>query len=278
MTAERKLESKIGAFVLIGALILVIMIFSIKDVRSFFRPRQELQIVFEHVSGIKNGSPVRLAGIEVGEVKNIRLFYNETLGRSQVAVTASLDQQVQVREDFEAYIGSLGLVGEKYIEIMPGSQRAPLLGKKDRLIGYVPPSMEEVAESGQLLMEQLRQLTGSLNQVIGDENMRNRLKGTVANSEELTAEMRKLVQTSNRILERVDAGEGTLGRLLTDDTLYEDVREMVADLKKHPWKLLIRTPESKRDERPAAEKEKPGPGKAGGSYLYRRLDLGGAGQ
>ena len=185
---------------------MTVLIFSVKEF-YFLKPRYNIRAVFNFVNGIQVGAPVRLAGVEVGEVEKINLFYNEELEKTQVEIFARLRKDAEIPQDSRVHINTLGLLGERYLEIAPGKDYTQLFKEGGTLMGADPVSITEVTEMGYQIGLKL------------DETIRN----------------------FNAILGKIKTGEGTLGRLLSDDKLYEDLEYLLKDIKEHPWKLLRKT-------------------------------------
>ncbi len=198
-------EVKVGIFILIGFIILFVMIFSIGEV-YFFRPGYHINVTFNFANGIAMNAPVRLAGIEVGEVDNIRIYYDTNEERTKVELSAWIKRDVSIEEDAEAVINTLGLLGEKYLEVFPGKSKR-FLADNSVLAGIDP---------------------------ISTENM--------------TIELKKLLDTLVTVAERIEKGEGTVGRLLTDDSLYQNLEDFTADIKKNPWKLMNKPRDTEKRE------------------------------
>lgn len=195
---ERSFEIKVGIFILVGIILLFIIIFSIGNV-YIFEKVYRIKVVFNYVSGLGESAPVRFAGVGVGNIEDIHIFYDLDEKRTKIKVIAKVKQFVRIEKDSRAVINTLGLLGEKYLEIFPGTNTSEFLKDGDTIIGQDPIAMEDVTS----------QLTG----MIGD------MKG---------------------IIGRINAGEGTVGKLLVEEEIYCDLRDFVKDIKAHPWKLLHR--------------------------------------
>jgi len=188
-------EVKVGIFILIGFIILFIMIFSIGEV-YLLKPGYHIKVTFNFANGIAMNAPVRVAGIEVGEIDNIRIYY-DTLGqRTKVELSAWIKKNVVIEEDAEAVINTLGLLGEKYLEIFPGKSKR-FLEEGSVLVGIDP---------------------------ISTENM--------------TMELKKILDSLSVVMERLKNGEGTAGKLLTDESIYNNLEAFTEDIKENPWKLM----------------------------------------
>ncbi len=240
-------EIKVGLFVFIAFVLLAVMIFSISD---FYTSQAQytypLRVRFSFVNGIDTGAPVRVAGVKVGEVRTIGVYRDESTQKVQVEVGIRLSRDAVLEEDAIATINTLGLLGEKYLEVIPGTPGKRTLTANEILVGKDSVSTERLVESSYQTVQELRGAVGSLNQVIGDPQTQEALKETLANSKEATAQLTLFLTQANETMGKINRGEGTIGQLLTKDDLYKDLKGLTEDLKAHPWKLFFHPKESKR--------------------------------
>ena len=238
MFTKSSFELKVGIFIFIGIVILSVIVFSIGNFYGVKRG-YVLNMLFNFANGISVGAPVRYAGVEVGEVQDIEVYFDEKENIPMIRLRIWVAQNTWVNEDASATINTLGLLGEKYLEIIPGTREARLLQKGDTLRGKDPISTEELTRETKKTLTKVDKMIESINKIVGDEEFRASLKNTLANLETLSSEL-------SEVMTVVRKGEGTIGKFFTDDKLYNDIDEMVLDIKKHPWKLLYRPKESKK--------------------------------
>ncbi len=238
-------EIKIGLFIFIAFILLSVAIFSISDFYTV-RPQYGLRVRFGFAGGIQVGAPVRLAGVGIGEVKYVRMFRDEANQRVQAELGVQVNKEAAIEEDAVAYINTLGLIGEKYLEIVPGTPGARLFSGGEILQGRDSVPVERFLDASYRAVQEIEQTVASVNSVLGNEATKNALKGTLKNSQEATAQLSELLKQANDVMSKIRNGEGTVGHLLTKDDLYVDIKEAVADVKAHPWKLLYRPKEAKR--------------------------------
>ncbi|MCX5678363.1 MAG: MlaD family protein [Candidatus Omnitrophica bacterium] len=219
METTKAFEIKVGAFILAGVVIGFLIIFSIGDI-NLSKTGYKIAVKFDFASGIGAAAPVRLSGVGVGRVDGVNVVYSDKEKKSYAEVRAWIQSDARIEEDAKITINTLGLLGEKYLEIYPGTPGASLVKDGAVLVGQNPVVMEKLTEN--------------------------------------------LVDLSNSvttIVKRLENGEGTIGKLLVEDGVYNDLRSIMGnvkdfssdlkstgtnfkdfseDLKKHPWKLLAR--------------------------------------
>lgn len=246
MAAPATREVKVGLFVFIAFVLLAVVVFSISD---FYTTQAQytypLRLRFNFVNGIETGAPVRVSGVQVGEVRSVRVYRDEANQRMQVEMGVRISRDAQLEEDSVAYVNTLGLLGEKYIEIVPGTPGARLLTSGEILMGKDSVSTEKLMETSYSAVQELQKAVGSFNAVMGDPATQENIKGTLSNSQEATQQLTIFLTQANGVMTKIARGEGTVGRLLTQDDLYQDLKDLTADLKAHPWKLFFHPKEKK---------------------------------
>lgn len=196
MDKTQAFELKVGIFIMIGIMILFIIVFSIGDI-NLSKNGYRIKVLFNFASGIGPSAPVRLAGVGVGQVEGIHVIYDTKEKKTKAELTAWIQDSIKIEKDSVVTINTLGLLGEKYLEIFPGTAGTPIMKASETIVGKDPVPMEKITE-----------------------NLAN------------------LSDSVNVIVQRLKNGEGTIGKLLTDETIYKDLEAFVKDIKAHPWKLL----------------------------------------
>jgi phospholipid/cholesterol/gamma-HCH transport system substrate-binding protein len=200
---KTKLEMKVGIFVFIGIAILVTGVLMIGKFKMW-TSGYHIKVSYNFVNGIKVGAPVRFAGLDVGEVKQIHIAFVPEECKTKITVVGWVRKEVKIPLDSTAWVNTLGLLGEKYLEIMPGKDYAHCLPPEGTLVGIDPIAMHEVVR-----------LAKGITEDIGD------------------------------FVTKIKNKEGTIGKLLFDDTIYYELEALVKDIRKHPWKLFWKTKEKK---------------------------------
>lgn len=195
---KTKLEFKVGVFVFFGLIVLIVFVLSIGDFKDW-SSGYHLKFTFNFINGVKIGAPVRYAGVEVGEVKEIK-FVSYSGQKTKVELLCWIPKKINIPADSTIWINTLGLLGEKYVEIMPGQDFQKYLSVNESLAGNDPIAMHELIDLG-----------------------------------------KKITDDFGAIVSKMKNGSGTIGRLIADDTIYNEVEALILDLKKHPWKLFWKT-------------------------------------
>jgi phospholipid/cholesterol/gamma-HCH transport system substrate-binding protein len=184
--------AKIGVFMLIVLAILGFFVLKIEDL-PLGRGAQgrTVKAVFDSVAGLDNKSAVRVAGVRVGKVADIKLRPD---GKAEV--TLELDKDVQLHGNAAAKVANLGLLGEKYVELDPGTVDVPLLPAEQQNIvlrGSQPVSMDDVTNQVAAIANDVKAITASLRGVMGGPAGQQRLEDIVVNVGEITRQVRELI-------------------------------------------------------------------------------------
>jgi phospholipid/cholesterol/gamma-HCH transport system substrate-binding protein len=247
MAQRWTLEIKVGAFIVLGMALFITFLFAIGDLSTAFQPGYRVRVLFDSAIGITDGSPVQYAGVEVGKVQGVQLRRATTPAEPKVQLVVVLPTTVTVRSDDIAAISTFGLLGEKYLEITPGPGAGEIVGPDGALVGKPPVSTEHVIERSNEVLTELKQTLQGINTLVGDPEARIYLKEALKEARDATRNWKALGERLNVGMSYAESGQGSLGRLLYDDTLYLQIASFVEDIRAHPWKLLSRSRTSKTD-------------------------------
>lgn len=183
--------AKVGIVMLIALVVLGYFVLRIEDISlSRSKKMHEVKAVFDDVAGLDNESAVRIAGVRKGHVTNIKV---QPDGRA--VVTMAVDDDVPLHSNAQAKVANLGLLGEKYIELDPGTQQAPVLSQQGSvtLPGTQPASFDDVTDQVKAIADDVKAITTSLRAVAGGQQGQERLDQIVENVRAITSEVRALV-------------------------------------------------------------------------------------
>lgn len=185
---------KVGVVVTVTLLIIFFVIVFSGRIEPLFKEKSLLNIYISDVKGLSKGNPVRVSGVEIGSVKDIKL--SKEYG---TVVKVSIDENVlsYLRSDSKATVQTIGLLGDKYIEIFPGQSQQPLDISKG-IYGYPETEAREIIEIA----------SSTINRVEG------------------------LVSRIDFLITKVEKGEGTISKLINDPSLYNNLNLSISELKK----------------------------------------------
>ncbi len=232
MTTKSRIELAVGVFIVIGLFILVSFVFFIKDFQ-IVKPGYNFNIIFGFANGVKIGAPVRLSGVDVGEVKDIDIFSNYSAGTTIVKVKVWVNNRARVPQDSQVWINTLGILGEKYIEIIPGKNYNLMVQPDQNINGSDPVPMDEITKEARKIVAKLEDALGGFNEILDKIKKGEGSLGKLIYDDSMYTNINELVV-------KLNSGQGTIGKLISDDTIYKNLEEMSDDIKRHPWKLLFK--------------------------------------
>lgn len=227
-------QVRVGLVLMLGLVVLALGIFFIGNIGDVFGTRYRLVTLMESAAGLVPGAPVQVAGQNVGQVDRVEFIRPEERPESGEAVAVWLGVNVsirdQIRADSRARVRTQGLLGDRLIDIEPGSADSPLLSEGDTLPAAPALSYEELLAQAADAVQALITLSGDLTATLGRVAAGEGSLGQLLVDDALYGSLVALNENLNRVIEPVARGEGALGRLLTDDALYERLVEATAGL------------------------------------------------
>jgi phospholipid/cholesterol/gamma-HCH transport system substrate-binding protein len=209
---SQKYETVVGLFVVASLAALLIMVLIIARQEGLWQDYVEYKAVFKNIGGLRKGSEVRLAGVMVGSVTNVSV---RTDGKILVTFEVLAQNREQIREDSAATIGTIGLLGDRSLDLTPGTAEKPILPPGGLVAATEPLDLQDLLaraapslDSIQKAFNNLAKITEEMSDPKGD------FKQSLANIRET--------------FQKINAGEGTLGLLVSDPKLYKHTLETVA--------------------------------------------------
>ncbi len=245
---------KIGIFVLAAFVVLIIFIFYLGSKEKLFSSTSELKARFSTVSNLRKGAEIDLAGINVGSVTDIRLPRN---ARDSVTVTLKVltDALKLIHTDSKAVISTQGLIGDKVIFLTMGGDSTAALQPGSTIEGVAPQDFSKIYDTLSAAVSQFDSLAlaatnfvrhmqsgnGTIARLVNDDSLyentnqmmaeaRQTLAAAHQSVDQLSTNFSKLSNSANDIVERINRGEGSLGKLLTKDDIYENARKTSENL------------------------------------------------
>lgn len=177
--------AKLGIFIFFGSVLLVVGIFMLGNKDQLFVSTFNVRAYFKNTEGLRNGASVRFGGIDVGAVKDIKIM-PDTSGRVEVTMRIKEEVRRFIKKDSRASIETEGLVGNKVVIISMGSDKAEPISDNGIILSKEPLSFADVIEETQGILAYTKEMTKNLADIVG----------------------------------KVNKGEGTIGKILNDEELY----------------------------------------------------------
>ncbi|WP_420577722.1 MlaD family protein [Ekhidna sp.] len=232
---------RLGLFVIIGTLFLVMALYFIGNNQNLFGSRFTVHAVFKNVSGLQKGNNVRFSGINVGTVRDIEMI-NDT----SVLVSFILKEEMNqfIRRDAIASLGTDGLLGNRIINVIPGDGSDRLINDGDTLKVYHGIDEDEmfsllertnynvavITNSLVDILKDVKDGKGTVGRLISDSTLANDINETVSNLNASSKRAVEILEELDRNIANVSEGKGTVGMLLNDTTLANNIDQIFEEI------------------------------------------------
>ncbi|SRR5581483_2171504 len=220
--ASKEKSIRVGMLVSIAIIILMVFIFVIGSEQKIFSRKNEYEVRFDSVAGLAEGNPVKISGVTVGVVKDIRLPRDPKAKDVQISLMVDRKYAERIRGDSRARLKKLGLLaGDNYIDITPGSPRFDVVDPGSIIPAQRQTNVDQLISSGEDLVDNFVQISYSLKNVLArvdrGEGLLGELTSTPDTKQRLTDTVLTTLNKTNAILAHVESGKGVVGKLVYDD-------------------------------------------------------------
>ena len=232
-------EAKVGIFVLLGIVILTFFTFRVSKMGGIGVKGYKLTVDFETAAGLEPKANVKMAGVPIGKVEEIRLV------GINARLVLRIRDGVRIPIDSVASIQTQGLLGEKYVEILPGQETDRMLPPGGRVAKTIPPAnLDEIIRKVSRISDDVQKFTNTLSQTLGSEEGKQALTEIIRNTRETTEALRKVVAGNEERLNRILANVDTLSSDLKDISAAnkENLRVTIANLRDFSETLKTEAP------------------------------------
>lgn len=271
--------ARLGIFIFIGTVLLVISIFLLGSKEKLFTSTIEIKAYFTQIEGLKSGAPVRLSGYDIGSVSSVS-FASDTSARVEVKMRIDNDLKHLIRIDSEASIETEGLVGKKIVSITAGSADAAPVESGGTIKSKTPMNISKIIEETESVMGYMKNLTKDFSEIFAKVNKGQGTVGKLINDEGLYKSVVKVTQSADEsmntitkrldeiadlivntsgslksivsnvdavildvknLLNNIEHGEGVLGKLIADKKMADSISTVINNLVKTSEQTRIAT-------------------------------------
>jgi phospholipid/cholesterol/gamma-HCH transport system substrate-binding protein len=222
MRNENKRNLRVGLLVVAALTLVAVTILMVGNRRQLFIRHTRYSTSFLNVTGLERGAPVKLNGVTVGFIEDIELPAGAQQPRIEIRFTLDSRYTERVRSDSKVSIKSMGLLGDKYLEITSGSPDKERILEGGIVPGHDPAELSQFVSTGGDLLQNLISISVSLKTILGrieaGEGLLGELTRTPDSGSHLSENLTQTVATLGSILAKIERGEGLLGRLVSEDS------------------------------------------------------------
>jgi len=219
---------RVGIVITAALVVMFLAIMFSGHIEDIFSPQAVIYADFSDVRGLRPGAPVWFSGIEIGKVRSMAFHKGREI---RVSLAIERDVLQHLRKDSSATILTLGLLGDKYLELGAGSSEAAALRAGDSLVGSTQLEFQDIMEKSKESISRLNDLAKRLDSFIA---MIEEGQGTLPmllKDRALYDNVTDAAKNLSLAIRKVEQGNGTLGRLLSDDKLYVKLESSVSNIK-----------------------------------------------
>ncbi len=259
-------QLRVGLTVILASIALAILIFLMTGTTGLFTPKLILKAYFDNAQGLRVGAPVRLQGVDIGNVINIVVAPSHGLTPVEVSMKVSSKYAGGLHKDSTATLSTAGVLGETFIDIDSTKAKGPQIKNGDVLAIRESPALQDVVKATQgtlqnvdILLKRMDRILafvesgeGSIGKLIYDPELFNRMNATLTElqktvnaissgqgsigklivSDELYVKANGSIDKINAIIDQVESGKGTIGKFLKDPEVYNNTNQTISKANK----------------------------------------------
>jgi phospholipid/cholesterol/gamma-HCH transport system substrate-binding protein len=258
-------QLRVGLTVVAASATLMVLIFLMSGTGGWFTHKITLRSYFDNAQGLREGAPVRLAGVDIGNVKSVRIVNGKPTTPVEVTMKVNTQYSFNLRKDSVTLLSTAGILGETYVDVDSKTAKGPEAVDGDTLEAHDAPQIQDVVRASQGTLENIDILLkrvdrimafiesgqGSIGKVIYDPALYNQLNATVAEfkglvddiqngkgslgplftSDEMYKKAVGAIDKLNAIIDDLQQGRGAAGKLLKDPELYDNANKTIANVR-----------------------------------------------
>lgn len=235
-------DLRVGLLVVVAIVALIAVILTISGDINPFRNQLIVKTKLASVDGLRSGAEVRLAGVKVGQVRRVALLPVPTDQNAtqtvelELAIDPVIDGRPagqRIRKDSKVILGSVGLLGDKVVDIVPGTQKAdPITKNYEEIEGAQETTIRQLISGADDILANFTTLSNTIKQIADKINKGEGTIGKLVTDEALYDNLNRTVAESQKLVRDVREGKGTAGKLISDPQLYNEVNTTLEKIEK----------------------------------------------
>lgn len=231
MSRDPRATARVGLLVMVALALAGVAVFLLGEKQNLFRAKNHYFVRLASANGLQVGAAVQLNGVNVGQV--VKIILPEDMGETQLQVRLAVDARFEqrIRADSQARIKTLGLLGDKFVEISSGSPSSPVVPEEGEIPSAPTTNLEQIVSSGEDLMVNVlaisSQLAAILTRMERGEGLLGELTKDVEPGKKMTVELYATLESLRKAAEKIEGGKGPVPRLLNDQVLGDKLASSV---------------------------------------------------
>lgn len=258
-------QLRVGLTVLFASVTLAVLIFVMSGTGGWFTSKITLRSYFDNAGGLRVGAPVRLSGVDIGNVTSVQIVQGRPTTPVEVTMRVNTKYLFNLRKDSVTLMSTAGILGETFVDVDSSTAKGPAVADGDTLAARDQPDIQDVVRASQGTLQNMDSLLkrvdrivafiesgqGSIGKVIYDPALYNQLNATVAEfkglvddiqsgkgsigplitSDEAYKKVMAAIDKVNLLVDDLQQGKGSAGKLLKDPALYDNANKTIANVR-----------------------------------------------
>lgn len=233
---------RVGLLVIVAFAILILVIFAVSGDIKLFSRSATVKTFMTSVDGLRKGAEVRLSGVKIGSVKEINFtsaIPPDKESHNYIEITMDVSGKIdgvpaieRIRTDSLAVLKGAGVLGDNVIDITPGTQQGQPIRNGGTINSVEQKSVADIINASQKAVSNLNEISSDLKEVTERIRKGEGTIGRLLKDETLYVNLNNTILQTESLISAIKSGQGTAGKLITDPALYDQASTVVADLKK----------------------------------------------
>jgi phospholipid/cholesterol/gamma-HCH transport system substrate-binding protein len=216
-------QLRVGLTVLFASVTLMVLIFVMSGTGGWFTSKITLRSFLDNAGGLREGAPVRLAGVDIGNVTGIRIVDGKPTTPVEVTMKVNTKYKFNLRKDSVTLLSTAGVLGETFVDVDSSAAKGPLATDGDTLAAREQPQIEDVVRASQGTLQNMDALLKRVDRIVAFIESGQGSIGKVIYSPALYDQLNATVLEAKGLMDDIQSGKGSLGPLLTSDEAYKKV-------------------------------------------------------
>jgi phospholipid/cholesterol/gamma-HCH transport system substrate-binding protein len=223
-------QLRVGLTVILASLTLAVLVFLMTGATGLFVPKIKLKAYFDDASGLRMGAPVRLQGVDIGNVVAIRVVSTNKRLPVEVTMKVSMKYAFDLHKDSTATLTTAGVLGETFVNINSAQAKLPQVQDGDVLPTQAQPDLSDVVRASQTTLQNMQALLSRADRILSFVESGQGSIGNLIYDDKLYRQLNTSVTEVQRLVNQISSGEGSVGKLIMSDELYVKVNTSVDKL------------------------------------------------
>ncbi len=216
-------QLRVGLTVLFASVTLAVLIFVMSGTGGWFTSKITLRSFLDNAGGLREGAPVRLAGVDIGNVTGIRIVEGKPATPVEVTMKVNTKYKFNLRKDSVTLLSTAGVLGETFVDVDSTVAKGPPATDGDTLAAREQPQIEDVVRASQGTLQNMDALLKRVDRIVAFIESGQGSIGKVIYSPALYDQLNATVIEAKGLMDDIQSGKGSLGPLLTSDEAYKKV-------------------------------------------------------